>query len=665
MRNIRIFDTFKTFVVFFIIASLFFAIVGITRAQDSTYTPPPNGGQMTAASCSSQGGTWMENSWCQFPVPPPSGGCGGAGQPACSSGSYTTPYPSGGCGGAGQPACTGSYSGTSGTSVTSGNGNWVKHSWQFIDGVESSYILNRTDQEYQDFIARTHAKCVMTPRSNLAWKPSSGNDASSNWQNFGIPECPGGGTTTGTMPYISPAQPVGTIGDCVNRKISSDLSRKMSSNYSSLTSDERRIVEEANRTCNQEMYPQSQMYSSQPQPQPYNTTPQVTYPQPQQQPEMMNQQPTQSMQDSSKLQKCTDEAKRIISSGQVLQDKFDYMRDSCMSRTGGGSQSSPDISTPEYKVPNEMSNYQGNQCNVKDFQRGAKQMEKDVKNLSNKIKKFTKSGMTVSQELQANLQELNNIIAQIKSITKCQEISDIGQEKVPEIMQNIYEGINNLERLNQVPKMIKKARGDVKKMDRQYAKIESNAARKNMNISAILLKIKADIDALKKNLDDATLTLKAGDAEATNEYMQDFFDGTQPVWDSLNQAESIFNISKFVKNAQQEIKQMEREIKSFKLKRIDTTDMSVILQEAKNWVSEIQLLMKSGISDADDAFDLMDRGNDIRQEYNEARQDAMNYGSEEEQIMKNTKKQLPFLERLLPRLEIPMNLLKALVRPAK
>ncbi len=70
--------------------------------------------------------------------------------------------------------------------------NWVEHIWKFSDGVtERSFILNRTDAEYSDYIARIHAQCLTIPKSKFAWKPNAGNDDPANWQNFGIPDCSG------------------------------------------------------------------------------------------------------------------------------------------------------------------------------------------------------------------------------------------------------------------------------------------------------------------------------------------------------------------------------------------------------------------------------------------------------------------------------------------
>lgn len=82
------------------------------------------------------------------------------------------------------------------TCGSTSNANWVKHVWNFSDGqTVSSSILNRTDKEYTDFIASVDAACKLIPNSKFTWKSDAGNDAATNWRNFGIPDCGGTAVT--------------------------------------------------------------------------------------------------------------------------------------------------------------------------------------------------------------------------------------------------------------------------------------------------------------------------------------------------------------------------------------------------------------------------------------------------------------------------------------
>lgn len=86
-------------------------------------------------------------------------------------------------------ACETTSTGTGTTTV-----GWLQHTWEFNDGTtETSYILNRTDNEYFDYISTIDALCSNISKSQFQWKPDAGNDA--NWQNFGIPDCTDGGVT--------------------------------------------------------------------------------------------------------------------------------------------------------------------------------------------------------------------------------------------------------------------------------------------------------------------------------------------------------------------------------------------------------------------------------------------------------------------------------------
>ena len=72
--------------------------------------------------------------------------------------------------------------------------NWVQNTWTFKNGeTEKSYILDRTDTEYLSYIASVESQCLKINKDVFYWKPGAGDDRPDNWENFGIPECSGGG----------------------------------------------------------------------------------------------------------------------------------------------------------------------------------------------------------------------------------------------------------------------------------------------------------------------------------------------------------------------------------------------------------------------------------------------------------------------------------------
>ena len=77
--------------------------------------------------------------------------------------------------------------------------NWVSHLWTFSNGTQPSSILNRTDQEYLDYIKSIEAVCKTVKRENFCWKSGAGSDT--DWKSFGIPDCSGtcsGGAASST-----------------------------------------------------------------------------------------------------------------------------------------------------------------------------------------------------------------------------------------------------------------------------------------------------------------------------------------------------------------------------------------------------------------------------------------------------------------------------------
>ncbi len=71
------------------------------------------------------------------------------------------------------------------------NKNWKDHVWNFLDGTDHSYILNRNDVEYNDYISSVEKQCKAISKSKFSWRLGAGVGSTDNWQNFGIPDCSG------------------------------------------------------------------------------------------------------------------------------------------------------------------------------------------------------------------------------------------------------------------------------------------------------------------------------------------------------------------------------------------------------------------------------------------------------------------------------------------
>lgn len=87
----------------------------------------------------------------------------------------------------------------------SANTNVKEYTWNFSDGnTTRSYIFSRTDQEYSDYVSKIDAECRKIPLKSFRWRSGAGNDNSSNWRNFGVPECAQeSGTTTSVIREFS------------------------------------------------------------------------------------------------------------------------------------------------------------------------------------------------------------------------------------------------------------------------------------------------------------------------------------------------------------------------------------------------------------------------------------------------------------------------------
>jgi len=93
-------------------------------------------------------------------------------------------------------------SGWYGGSGSTGNSNWVNKTWNFTDGSTTSYVLDRTDQEYLDYLNSVQSQCQQVSKNNYCWKDGAGDDT--QWQNFGVPDC-SGSCSGGGVSLIQPS----------------------------------------------------------------------------------------------------------------------------------------------------------------------------------------------------------------------------------------------------------------------------------------------------------------------------------------------------------------------------------------------------------------------------------------------------------------------------
>jgi hypothetical protein len=302
-------------------------------------------------------------------------------------------------------------------------------------------------------------------------------------------------------------------------------------------------------------------------------------------------------------------------------------------------------------------------CDLRGMKRGTKDMERNFKDLSNRVKRIAKTGINVSA-LQTKLNALQVILTDLKGITNCEgmQIMQDKQQEFYETVRDANDEIQKFEQHSQLPRIMKQANRELKNLQRQSKNLLSKATRSKINLTAIFDSINTDINKLAEYLSAAQVAYKSGNPEdAYSSIQEDFYGGIGDVRDVLNRVQSVLNLSQFVKGAKRSITSIEREVKISKRRGIDTTNLEAIVAEGKEWLITVQNLLQQGITNTniDDAFALMEEGQNLRQRYEEEKQDVLINA----QGNGNEIKPPPFLKQFLPRLQIPTNLLKALVKP--
>lgn len=176
------------------------------------------------------------------------------------------------------------------------------------------------------------------------------------------------------------------------------------------------------------------------------------------------------------------------------------------------------------------------------------QMGSMLKKVEARIAAVEKQGVKAPTELSEALASAKTALATIQS---AQTMDDDGVQDamstLSESGQTFGEGMQKLEMLSQMPKMMKQAASEIKKLETAYAKSAKSAARLKIDVSAQLTEFRAAVDAIKAGYAEAQQLLQSGDAEGASEALQ------SSVWENMQDAyqypgliEALGNVRKYV-----------------------------------------------------------------------------------------------------------------------
>jgi len=251
------------------------------------------------------------------------------------------------------------------------------------------------------------------------------------------------------------------------------------------------------------------------------------------------------------------------------------------------------------------------------MKKGMSQFAKEMKRVKSQVTTFQKKGVTIPDELKDALAKADEVVAKIKDATDPEELQDVMSD-FQDSMEVIQEWMQKLPRLAQWPKLVKQAQSQLTKLEKAYTADSKKVTSSKIDLSTNLSDFRTAIDEQKALLEEAK-SLKDTDFDsAFDKLTQEFFDNLNNTWENEKMIQTALNLKRsIVTDIPKSLKTASAMITSLKRKKLDTAELTSILNEAKEVFEDVKKFYNAKPMDIDSLLDTMDTMMAKREEFND------------------------------------------------
>lgn len=257
-----------------------------------------------------------------------------------------------------------------------------------------------------------------------------------------------------------------------------------------------------------------------------------------------------------------------------------------------------------------MQNGKDDERAMRDFKRGAKQMEDMVRRFEKQMAQSEKSGGIISEDMKTKISQAKQLLEKIKGADSTDSMGDNTMEQLQEIMddlqQNGHEVLEKIQRLAGIKKEIRNMERGVSMFEKQISKLTKQKITIPQDIADNMVKLKTIVSGVKN--------AKTWD-EVESAGLEDIGDLMQSLDESQQNLEMLARWPQTLKQMDKELKNLDRQVKKSKTtvdrlvkKDIDLTEnfnnFSSEVEKLKSIREEANSKMQSG--DSQSAFDLVE-----------------------------------------------------------
>lgn len=261
---------------------------------------------------------------------------------------------------------------------------------------------------------------------------------------------------------------------------------------------------------------------------------------------------------------------------------------------------------------------------LKGLKQGMKGMEQGLKQFESQLARIAKQKVAIPAEIKEKVAGIKTKIAAVKTAKTWDEAEAAGVEDLQDSMESLNDYRDQLEVLMRLPMM-------QKQMDQQMARLNTEV-KKTGTIVAKLKKqgidlaeeqaaFAAGVAQMKTVRDNALAQVKSGNPEAIKTALDDleenFFGQMTDVMEYSRVIQTMSSLSRFAADLKKNLTAAQTQINQLKRKKINTTELESLLNQAKAKGAEVTALTKAKPLDTDAVMDGIAALEDLRTQFDD------------------------------------------------
>lgn len=245
----------------------------------------------------------------------------------------------------------------------------------------------------------------------------------------------------------------------------------------------------------------------------------------------------------------------------------------------------------------EKMNAENNARMMKDIQRGAKDIQKQLKQFELMIVKVEKKGVVVSAETKAKVEELKGIVAKSLNV-KAEELVDFDMNEMWEKMRDLEEERRSLEQMDNILREMKRIESNIKMFEKQIQKLVKQKIAVPPTVTESMDKVKSAIADIKAG--------KMENAEGIFELVQNLDENRNEMEMLARWPQTIKEVDRQVRNLDTQLKQAKTTTVRLTKKGIDVTTILAQFEAGVIKMKQVRDEAKLKIQEsAEDAFEMI------------------------------------------------------------